>query len=73
MVSRDLLLEASSFVLPMPVAEGLPGGVRYPTEFRAEYEAAQGDYRFVFSGFKPIRPAQVGQTSGEWGTQWQTS
>lgn len=53
MVSRDLLLEASSFSLPMPEVEGLPAGVRYPTEFRAEYEAIQRQYRFVFSGFDP--------------------
>ena len=53
MVSRDFLLEESSFVLPMPVVEGLPAGVRYPTEFRAEYEAARGQYRLVFSGFGP--------------------
>jgi hypothetical protein len=51
MVSRALLLERSDFTLPMPVIEGLPAGVTYPTEFRAEYEAPSAQYRLIFSGF----------------------
>jgi hypothetical protein len=51
MVSRDLLLERSDFVLPVPSIEDLPAGVRYPTDFRAEYEAAARQYRLVFRGF----------------------
>jgi len=51
MVSRALLFERSHFALPMPVIEGLPAGVVYPTDFRAEYEATSDEYRLVFSGF----------------------
>ena len=51
MVSRDLLLGRSDFALAVPVIEDLPAGVHYPTEFRAEYEAAARQYRLVFRGF----------------------
>lgn len=51
MVSRDLLLERSSFTLEMPPVRNLPHGVRYPTSFRAEYVANSDSYRLVFSGF----------------------
>ena len=30
---------------------GLPAGVRYPTAFRADFDAASDAYRLVFSGF----------------------
>jgi len=51
MVSRELLLSRSDFSLPMPAVDGLPEGVRYPTEFRAEYDDAQDAYRLVFTAF----------------------
>lgn len=51
MISRDLLLRRSNFSLPVPAIEGLRAGVRYPSEFRAEYDAAEEQYRMVFSGF----------------------
>ena len=51
MVSRDLLMKRSDFTLPMPSVEGLPAGVRYPSEFRAEYDAEAEAYRLVFTGF----------------------
>jgi hypothetical protein len=51
MVSRALLLERGDFTLPMPPVAGLPAGVRYPTEFYAEYDDAASQYRLVFGGF----------------------
>jgi hypothetical protein len=51
MVSRDLLLERSDFSLPMPTIGNAPPGVRYPTQFRAEYEADDDAYRLIFTGF----------------------
>ncbi len=53
MVSRDRLLERSDFSLPMPVVGSLPAGVHYPTEFSANYDAAQDEYRLVMRGFRP--------------------
>jgi hypothetical protein len=51
MISRERLLEKSDFGLPVPTIENLPAGVHYPSEFRAEYDAAQEHYRLVFTGF----------------------
>ena len=51
MISRDRLLEKSDFALPVPTIENLPAGVHYPSEFRAEYDAARKQYRMVFTGF----------------------
>ncbi len=51
MVSRERLLEKSGFELPVPTIESLPVGVHYPGEFRAEYDAAERQYRLVFTGF----------------------
>ncbi len=51
MISRELLLEKSDFALGVPAIENLPPGVRYPSEFRAEYDAAGKQYRMVFTGF----------------------
>jgi hypothetical protein len=50
MITRDMLMRRESFELPMPAVSGLPEGVRYPTRFRAEYDAASAAYRFIFSG-----------------------
>jgi hypothetical protein len=52
MVSRDQLLKRTGFDLPMPSVEGLPAGVRYPTTFRAEYDAETQAYRLIFGGFE---------------------
>jgi hypothetical protein len=57
MVSRELLLSRSDFALEMPAVQNLPVGVRYPTEFRAEYVADDDAYRLVFGGFDGARPA----------------
>jgi hypothetical protein len=51
MISRDLLLRRSDFDLEMPTVPNLPAGVRYPTEFRADYMAGSDEYRLVFNGF----------------------
>ncbi len=51
MVSREVLLQGRDFTLPVPPVAGLPAGVRYPTSFRAEYDAAKEQYRLVLSGF----------------------
>jgi hypothetical protein len=51
MVSRDLLLSKTDFSLPVPAIDGLPMGVRYPREVRAEYDADEALYRLTFTGF----------------------
>ena len=51
MISRERLLERTDFELSVPTIEGLPNGVRYPTRFRAEYDAEKKQYRMVFTGF----------------------
>jgi hypothetical protein len=53
MVSREMLLRREDLTLPMPAVDGLPVGVRYPTKFRMEYDAATAAYRLVFTGFAP--------------------
>jgi hypothetical protein len=49
MLSRELLLEKRSFDLPIPSIPGMDGV--YPRAFRAEYDAQQQLYHFVFSDF----------------------
>jgi len=51
MISRARLLEKSDFTLMVPAVASLPAGVRYPSAFRASYDAARKEYRMVFSGF----------------------
>lgn len=51
MVSRSLLLGRSDFTLQVPAVAGLPDGVRYPRELRAEYDESKSQYRFVATGF----------------------
>ena len=51
MVSLERLLEKSDFALQVPKIENLPAGVHYPSEFRAEYDAAGKQYRMVFTVF----------------------
>jgi hypothetical protein len=51
MVSRDRLLEKTDFELDVPAIDGLPAGVRYPSRFRAEYDAGKDHYRMIFTGF----------------------
>lgn len=50
MIAKHHLARRQSFDLAMPEVGGLPEGVRYPRQFRAEYDAASDAYRFVFSG-----------------------
>ena len=49
MVTRSVLLEKRSFDLPIPSIPGMTGA--YPRAFRAEYDAEQQAYHFVFSDF----------------------
>ena len=49
MITKAMLMEKGGFELPIPSIPGLSGN--YPREFRAEYDAQQATYRFVFSGF----------------------
>ncbi|MHC4709600.1 MAG: DUF5602 domain-containing protein, partial [Planctomycetota bacterium] len=51
MLTRSLLLEKRSFDLPIPSIPGMTGA--YPRAFRAEYDAQQQVYQFVFSDFAP--------------------
>lgn len=51
MLTRELLLEKRSFDLPIPSIPGMTGA--YPQTFRAEYDAEQQVYHFVFSDFAP--------------------
>lgn len=50
MVAQSHLLSRQSFDLAMPAVPGVPAGVRYPGQFRAEYDAASDSYRLTFSG-----------------------
>ncbi len=50
MISRAMLQEKQSFELPIPAIPGLSGN--RPATFQGEYDAQQGVYRFVFSGFQ---------------------
>lgn len=50
MIAQQYLLRRQSFDLAMPSVPGVPSGVRYPGQFRAEYDAASDSYRFIFSG-----------------------
>ena len=50
MLSRAMLEEKQSFDYPIPAIPGQAGA--HPTTFHGEYDAAQGLYRFVFSGFQ---------------------
>lgn len=50
MITRALMMQRQSFDLAMPAVSGLPEGVRYPTHYRAEYDAATDAYKFIFSG-----------------------
>ena len=49
MIARATLEKRSSFTGAVPVVPGRPAGTRYPTQFRAEYDSAAQNYRFVFS------------------------
>jgi len=51
MLTRALLLEKRSFDLPISSIPGMAGP--YPRAFRAEYDALQQVYHFVFSDFAP--------------------
>jgi hypothetical protein len=51
MVSKALLMKRADFNVPMPVVGNLPAGVRYPSQFRAEYDAEGRQYRLIFRGF----------------------
>jgi len=51
MVTQSMLMEKTPFDLPIPSIPGMMGN--YPRAFRAEYDAQQGAYRFVLSGFAP--------------------
>ena len=50
MISRALLDEKQTFDLPIPAIPGMSG--THPATFHGEYDAQQGVYRFVFSGFQ---------------------
>lgn len=50
MIAQSYLLSRQSFDLAMPTVPGVPAEVRYPGQFRAEYDAASDSYRFTFSG-----------------------
>ncbi|MEN8145249.1 MAG: hypothetical protein ABFS14_09890 [Gemmatimonadota bacterium] len=52
MVSQASLLAKQDFALSMPTVPALPAGVLYPSEFRAEYDEAGGQYRMIFTGFQ---------------------
>jgi hypothetical protein len=50
MITRSMLLQAQPFTLEIPALSAGAGNVRYPTGFRAEYDAAARSYRLVFFG-----------------------
>jgi len=49
MITKAMLEEKAGFDLPIPGIPGMSGN--YAHAFHAEYDAQQGAYRFVFSGF----------------------
>jgi len=51
MLTREMLLERRSFVLPIPSLPEMAGP--HPQSFHAEYDAEEQVYRFVFSEFTP--------------------
>ena len=51
MITRATLLERHSFPVDIPAVPDRPAGVRYPTQFRADYDSTAQAYKFVFSGF----------------------
>lgn len=48
MIAQHHLARRASFDVPMPVVPGVPEGVQFPGQFRAEYDAASESYRFTF-------------------------
>jgi len=51
MISRATLMEDRSFALDVPSLQGPTEITRYPSAFRADFDAGSGVYRLVFSGF----------------------
>lgn len=49
MIAKAHLARRQSFDLAMPAVPGVPAGVRFPSQFRAEYDATTDAYRFTFS------------------------
>lgn len=49
MITRETLMAEHDFSLDIPAVANTPAGTRYPTSFRADYDAAARAYRFVFS------------------------
>jgi hypothetical protein len=52
MITRATLLEKKGFSIAVPHVPGRPDNARYPTQFRADYDATAQAYRFVFSELK---------------------
>lgn len=50
MITRSTLLQAQPFTLEVPALSAGAANVRYPTGFRAEYDASARTYRLVFFG-----------------------
>lgn len=48
MISKAMLMEKTGFTLPVPTIPGMSGN--YPRAFRADFDAQQQAYRFVFGG-----------------------
>lgn len=51
MVSKAMLMEGKPFTIDVPRIGDVPAGIRYPTRFRADYDAGSRSYRLIFSGF----------------------
>ena len=49
MITRATLLEKKGFSIAVPDVPGKPSHARYPTQFRADYDATAQAYRLVFS------------------------
>jgi hypothetical protein len=54
MVSRERLLEANDFELPVPMPQKFGRLMLYPTKFEAEYDKELDAYHFVFSKFEIV-------------------
>ena len=49
MISRDKLLERTSFAMTVPIVENTGDDITFPNSFEAVYDAENNSYRFVFT------------------------
>jgi hypothetical protein len=55
MVTQEKLLTKQNFSMPIGVPATFGRSTRYPTRFRAEYQASNDSYRFIFDQFVDVQ------------------